>query len=258
MKSSRLNTQLWGKCLLLALTLCLGFYMQAQQPQAAYAKANALYKANDFAGAQAAYEKLLKEGYKDAALYYNLGNCYYKQAKLGQAILNYERAQRLNPEDEDITYNLKLANAHIADKIIPVPQLGIVAAWLSFTQGHSASGWGWWAVGAAWLALVGGIVYLFTAFRKTGISLAALFVLAAVFFAGLAQARSHAEADSGEAVLTVADSYVKSSPDDNSTNVFMIHEGTKFALLDKVGSYSKVRLADGKIGWVEISSYEKI
>lgn len=239
--------------------LCImAIAVHGQDANAIYTNANAQYKAGNFTDAQAAYEKLLAQGYKDATLYYNLANCYYKQASYGAAILNYERAQKLNPEDEDIAYNLKLANAHITDKITPVPQLGILTWWQHFSQSYGAKGWGLWAIAAAWLALIGGVLFLFTGLKKVGVTIAGIFVVATVALASLAHMRSNAQADSGQAILMVADAYVKSAPDENGTNVFMLHEGVKFSVLDKVGNYSKVRLADGKIGWLENSYYEKI
>lgn len=258
MKLNKQHILLWGQSLFCMLMFGIGITAYGQKPEEIYTNANALYKVNDYAAAASAYEKLLAQGYKDATIYYNLGNSYYRQGNIGNAILNYERAQKLLPEDEDIVHNLKIANAHITDKITPVPQLGIVTAWQNFTQSYSAKGWGLWAIAAAWLALVAGVLYLFTSFKNTGVGLGLFFVLITIAFASLALSRSNAGANSGEAVLMVADTYVKSAPDDNSTNMFVVHEGLKFSLLDKVGSYSKVRFADGKIGWVENSHYEKI
>ena len=54
------------------------------------------------------YEQVSKNGYESPALYYNLGNCYFKLHNLPAAILSYERARRLAPRDEDIAYNLRL------------------------------------------------------------------------------------------------------------------------------------------------------
>lgn len=258
MKLSRIHTNLWAaKLLLAAYMLCFSLSAFAQAP-VSFASANALYKANQFAEAGLAYEKLLGEGYKDAVVYYNLGNCYYKQNQLGKAIINYERAHRLSPDDEDINHNLKLANAHLVDKVQPVPQLGVVRAWNNFSSSHSASGWGWYALGAVWLAFVAFALYLFTDMKKlmAGLGATSLFVSLAFLLLALGQYKS--ENNSGEAVLTVASTYVKSAPDDNGTNVFMLHEGVKFRLLDNVSTWYKVRLADGKVGWVERTHFEKI
>jgi hypothetical protein len=230
----------------------------SQSADAVYTNANVLYKANDYQGAQAAYEKLIADGYKEADLYYNLGNCYYRQNDMAKAILNYERALRISPNDEDISHNLNIANAHIADKIVPVPQLGIIKAWQGFMHSYSAQGWLLWAIAMAWLALIGGTMFLFTTWKKTGAGIAATFIFITVAFTSLAYTRGSAEANSGEAILTAESIYVKNAPDTNSGNAFMLHAGVKFNLLDKVGNYYKVRLADGKTGWLSSNSFEQI
>ena len=240
------------------LLLCTVAMANAQQAPALFTSANALYKANNFAQAGSAYEKLLAEGYKDATVYYNLGNCYYKQNILGRAIINYERAQRIQPQDEDIAHNLKLANLQVADKIEAVPQLGIITTWQNFIGSHSAQGWGLWALAAIWLAFIVFALYLFTGFKKLSSAIGTVLIILSIAFVSLAFARQNVANDSGEAVLIVAESYVKSAPDDKSTNVFMIHEGVKVQLLDHVNGWHKIRLADGKVGWVEATHFEKI
>lgn len=256
MKLSRHYISLLGLCLFAVLMLgARSLYAQAETQ---YASANDMYKANAYAGAQAAYEKLLAQGYNNAHIHYNLGNTYYKQHKVAKAILHYERALRLSPDDEDIAHNLGVANAHIADRIVPVPQLGIVMAWHGFTHSHSAKGWLLWAIVAAWLALACGAVYLFTTWKKAGAGLGIALIVATVALSSLAYAGTYTACNSGEAILTVESAYVKSAPDANSANTFMLHQGVKFSLLDKVGSYSKLRLADGKIGWLENTNFEQI
>lgn len=59
----------------------------------------------------AAYEKLLQGGVESAALYYNLGNAYYRTGKIAASILNYERALKLDPNNKDAKYNLELVNS---------------------------------------------------------------------------------------------------------------------------------------------------
>ncbi len=44
---------------------------------------------------------------------------------------------------------------------------------------------------------------------------------------------------------------VKLSPDSGSNDAFIVHEGLKVALEDKVDNWIKVRLQDGKIGWIQ-------
>lgn len=243
---------------LAGMLLFLSSAVYSQQPAELYKTAAQQYKAGQFEQAAASYEKILHQGYKSAEVYYNLGNCYYKLNTINKAIINYERALKLAPQDEDIQHNLAIANAHVVDKILPVPTLAILNAWNNFVSLKSSTGWAWMAVGFAWLALAFFAVYLFVGFRGVSFSLGSVAVIASVVFIAFAVQQNNKEQQNDTAILMVSNSFVKSAPDANGNDQFMLHEGVKFQILDRVGEWSKIRLADGKQGWIERSTYEKI
>ena len=94
-----------------------------------FEEGNQLYLQAKYAEAITHYEKILQGGYESGELYFNLGNAYYKAANLPRAIINYERAKQLLPRDEDIQFNLQLANLQVVDKIDIVPRL-FVYRWI--------------------------------------------------------------------------------------------------------------------------------
>lgn len=243
---------------LLAGLCMISTYATTQTPQQLYNTATQQYKANNFGEAAKIYQQILAEGYKSADVFYNLGNCFYKLNNPGKAVLNYERALKLKPDDEDIIHNLKIVNLSLVDKIQPVPQLGIVTWWNNFTQQHSAKGWGIYAIVCIWLTLVAAIVYLFTGIKKPASYTGSLFLLLSVACISLAFKQNSSEQNPDAAVLMVDSTFVKSAPSDSGTNIFMIHQGTSFKLLDNVSTWYKIRLADGKTGWVERNNFEKI
>jgi SH3-like domain-containing protein len=52
---------------------------------------------------------------------------------------------------------------------------------------------------------------------------------------------------------------VKSSPSgEASKDLFILHEGTKVKLIDQLGTWSKVELADGRQGWMKTDDLEVI
>lgn len=245
--------------------LCLCFVMlvcvtniSAQPATEIYKHANQLYKANQFDSAAASYEKILAQGYKTTEVYYNLGNCYYKLNNIGKSILCYERAANLAPKDEDIEHNLKLANTRAIDKIVPVPQLGVIQWWNNFIASNSSGGWGTYAMVLAWLALICFIAYLFTTLRTTSLVFGFIFIALSLSCMLFAFKQSSKEQDSNSAILMVANTSVKSAPDANGNDIFMLHEGVKFQVLDCVTDWCKIRLADGKVGWLEKNTFEKI
>lgn len=237
--------------------LCSAF-LQAQSAPELYKTAGQHYKANEFEQAATAYEKILVQGYRTPEVYYNLGNCYYKLKNTGKAILNFERAHNLAPEDEDIIHNLKLAQLKTIDKLQPVPQLAIVTQWNNLLNSQSSKGWSMFAIGFIWLALVLFAVYYLVA-RKGIVLFFSLLVLAlSVVSVALGFKQAHTEENPDTAILMVANVNVKSAPDANGNDIFTIHEGIKLELCDQVGSWTKIRLADGKVGWIEKNMFEKI
>jgi len=250
---------IWTRNFIPAIVLLfLSATVFAQQPTELYKTAAQQYKAGQFDQAAASYEKILNQGYKTADVYYNLGNCYYKLNTINKAILNYERALKLAPHDEDIQHNLAIANTRVVDKVVPVPTLAILNAWDGFTSVKSSNGWAWMAIGLIWLALVCFAVYLFIGLRTASLSLGSLFLIASIIFITFAIKQNNKEQQADAAILMVPNSFVKSAPDANGNDQFMLHEGVKFQILDRVGEWSKIRLADGKVGWIERSTYEKI
>ena len=181
-----------------------------------------------------------------------------KLDKLGNAILNYERALKLAPQDEDIQHNLKIADTRVVDKIVPVPQLGIILKWNGFITSNSSRGWAVWAVGLIWIALLFFIIYLFIGLRRISFAAGIVLFALSVVFVGLSSVQNSKEQESDTAILMVSNSFVKSAPDANGNDLFMLHEGVKFHILDRVGEWTKIRLADGKVGWVERNTFEKI
>jgi tetratricopeptide (TPR) repeat protein len=240
---------------LLMLLMIFLFSLPAAAEEAAlmFEQANQAYRANEYAKAAAAYEQILKNGVESPALYYNLGNACFKLENIPMAILYFERAHRLAPRDEDISYNLRLANLRIVDRIEPVPELFFVAWWKSLINAYSSGGWAIIAITALWIVAIGTAVLLMSRrFILQRIAFAAALLALAVTVVGFTATyqRLQNELNVRSAILTAPSVSVKSAPDDQSTDLFVLHEGVKLEYLDSVGDWRKIRLADGKVGWV--------
>jgi len=224
--------------------------------------ANQAYRSNDYEKAARLYQEILSQGYENAALYYNLGNCYYKLKSTPSAILQYERARRFDPSDEDIAHNLSLANLRIVDRVEAIPELFYITWWHQWTDLASADRWAAIGILSLWLALICIIVlyfrFPFFLIRRI-FSLFALIAFASfVLCMASAADRYIREENDRYAVVFAASTQARSAPDQRSTNLFVLHEGVKVQLLDQVGGWNKIRLADGKIGWIESSSFRLI
>ncbi len=234
------------------------FTVNGQSAQELYKKANDAYKANQFQQAADDYEKIVSQGHKSSDVYYNLGNCYYKLNIISKSILNYERALKLSPKDDDIIHNLKITQLKAVDRIQPVPQLSVIIWWNNFISSYSSKGWGIYALIFVWVALICYVVAYFIGVRKLFHSLMLVFLVLSLSSLALSIHQKNNEQSSDSAILMVSSSYIKSAPDAGANDLFLIHEGIKFQLLDKIGEWSKIRLADGKIGWVENNNFTVI
>ena len=207
------------------------------------------------------YQKVIDNGYTSYELYFNLGNSYFKMNDLPSSILYYERARRLSPNNKDIQFNLKIANSRIPDKIEKVPELFFKRWWNSFYNMFSVNNW------AKITILVFVITLICTAFfilskqrriKMIGFWLGLLFLILSVFSFGLSYQKYIYSQKHHEAIVFTPTITIKSSPNKNSVDLFVIHEGAKLIITDKVDDWYEIRIANGGVGWLPQSSVEII
>lgn len=233
----------------------------AQSPDVLFQQGNQLYQEGKMADAANVYESILRSGLVSGEVYYNLGNAYYKGGSVPRAILCYERALRYMPGDDDLRHNLQLANLMIADRIEPTPKLFIWEYWDTLKSFVSLPTATWLAYSAYALVLLSAIVFVLGreygakkfALYAGGVSVVLLAMLITVFVAKFSETHRTDEAIVQAPVVTV-----KNSPDARSTDAFVLHGGVKVHIVDNVGTWTKIRLADGKVGWMEENAAEVI
>ena len=224
-------------------------------------KGNTYYRDGEYEQAIEEYRKLVDEGYLGASLFYNLGNSYYRIGKIGLAILYYEKALNLSPSDEDIKHNLNFAQLSTVDRIQPLPAFFLFEWWEGILGSFSENGWAYIVFILYLLVIIIAASYFFTrSIRQQKLILfsgvATLFILALAVSLLVVKMNRDATVKSGVVVEQFVT--VKSSPDPKSTDAFVIHEGLKVNLEDKLDEWVKVRLADGKVGWIENNYVEQI
>jgi len=224
-------------------------------------KANEHYTKEEFTKAIDGYNQILMAGIESPELYYNLGNAYYKTNQFTLAILNYERAKLLAPDDEDIEFNLLVANQKVVDSIQELPGIFIVRWWNSLINSQTTDSW-------AVLSIIGFILFLTLVglyfFARSGdvkrVSFwAGCFLIVFTIFSWSFAARQKSRlVNHSFAIVMQPTVTVKSSPSEKGTNLFVIHEGLKVRITDKLGDWVEIRLADGNKGWLLIESIERI
>lgn len=224
-------------------------------------KADKLYAAQQYEQAIKIYQEILNSDKESAGLYYNLGNAYYKSGKYTQAILNYERAKLLAPSDEDIQFNLDLANQHVVDNINPLPQVFFVRWWNALANKFSADSWAKISVATFILMLIlAGFFFLSRSvnIKRLSFWVGILVVAISIFSFNFAARQKNQMTSHNFAIITQPSVTVKSSPSDGGTDLFLIHEGLKVEIKDHLGSWNEIQLADGNQGWLPSNSLEKI
>ena len=220
--------------------------------------ANAAYAEGRYEEAAAGYEALLAES-ESATLYYNLGNARFKQGELAQAILNYERALRLDPRNKDAQYNLAFAQSKITDNIID--QDFFLSSWArSIRNSLNESTWTILSIALFILALTGILLFLLgrsTWLRKTAFHTAWIALLFSLVTGLNAWSLHQRDTLRNEAVITQGIVNAKSSPDRSGTDLFTLHEGTKVTIRETLGEWANVRVGSNE-GWIRLVCLERI
>ncbi len=249
------------KTILIIIVMLIYQQLHAFSPDSLMKSANEAYGTKEYQKVIDRYEQLLNKGYESAVLYYNLGNAYYKTANLPHAILNYERAKRIAPRDEDIQYNLDMANAMVVDKIEKIPDFFLKRWFRAAIQWLSTNTWAWVSAVSFILMLIFAALFLFTDvfwFKKAAFVLAiVLFLLAGWSFFASYKQKQRMEAIS-TAIVFEPSVTVMSSPSEGGTELFVLHEGTKVHVETIRDDWFEIKLDDGSKGWLPTSSLKVI
>jgi tetratricopeptide (TPR) repeat protein len=248
------------KYLIIALVLISGAGI-SQNPAAVIDSANAAYTDGEFREALSLYDSVYQMGYESAALYYNLGNSYFKADDIANAILFYERALKLAPGDEDIKGNLEMARQLTLDKIDKVPELFYERWWSSLQNLFTMDGWAFIFVISLAVFLVLLAVFLLSRgvwLKKVSFLSGIVVFLVTALSLTFAIKQENNLIKESDAIVFKPSVTVKASPDEESVNLFVIHEGTKVYILDKLGDWYEVRIDNGSVGWIPQHTVEVI
>ena len=220
-----------------------------------------LYQKGNYKQAVKGYENLLKQG-KSADLYYNLGNSYYRLDNIPYAVLSYERALRLAPSDEDIRFNLQLAQSKTIDNLTPEPEMFFVTWYKALVNFMSVDNWAILSLVCLFISLLALVIYLFIEIdflrklSKVVLPLFFFFFIINSFFA--IQQVSELDSESHGIIMTPS-AVVRKMPDPKSDEAFILHEGSKVRITDNsMSQWTEIKLSDGRQGWIKAENVEAI
>lgn len=242
------------KRIIVILLFFTAHFVLAQAVNDTFAKANTLYKEKKYSEAIKLYDEIENSGKVSSELYFNLGNAYYKLNQVAPSIYNYEKALLLDPLNEDAQNNLIIAKRLTLDRIEELPKSIFQKINDNFLQKLS---YDTWAVITVLLSFVASFLFLMFYFSYTPskkrlffttsiLSFILLITTLAITFTQYNQSKSNIEA-----IVFNEEVEIKNAPTDDSDAIFTLHEGTKIKVLDAVDDWNKIKLADGKIGWVK-------
>lgn len=241
--------------------LSASFFTFASVDDSLMQQGNTAYQNGNYDLAIDCYQEIIDHGNEGAILYYNLGNAYFKAKQTADALLWYERALRLDPSNEDIKHNIAYANMQITDKIDVLPEMFVVRWWNALSKSMTVTGW-------AVMAVVFGAIFalsiaLMLVSRRrwlsvTAVALAFVSLLIAIFSLIFASKEAKRYVNQPEAIVMQSVVNAKGTPNESGTSLFVIHEGLKVVVTDRVGTWVEIKLPNGEKGWVEASSLEEI
>ncbi|WP_042008624.1 tetratricopeptide repeat protein [Capnocytophaga canis] len=226
----------------------------AQDNEKLFSKATESYNTNDFKGAIESYMSILDSGYESSELYYNLGNAHYKLNQVGKSIYYYEKALKLNPDNEDARNNLVFANQMTVDVITPLPKTWYTQLSNRITSLFSLSTWAIFPILSVFAFVICFLIYFFTPstiLKRIFFTLTLVCIVTAVGTYFIANFHYKNYVNEKYAILFEKTIRVFAEPNAYSSEVFILHEGTKVEIIETLNEWIKIRLADGKIGWVK-------
>ena len=246
----------------LLLSLGSSMNIQAKDLDSLWTAGVQAYTDGKFADASTAWTSIEESGQKSAKLYYNLGNAWFKQGNYPKAILNYERALRLDPSYSDARYNLEFTGNFVQDKIEPVPEFILKSVARKVCYVMSSNVWAVIFLVLLAAALMMGLLFLLGSSvgkRRAGFYCGIVLLLLSAGALSFSAWQKSDSMKTDTAIVMSPVSSVKSSPSSGSSkDLFVIHEGTKVTILDEVGSWKNISLADGRQGWLPAADLEVI
>jgi tetratricopeptide (TPR) repeat protein len=224
------------------------------QNEELFTKGNSLYNEGKFQDAINTYENILNTENHSAELYFNIANAYYKMNRIAPSVYYYEKALQLSPNDKDIKNNLSFAQNMTIDAIEVLPEVGFSKITNSVINKYSFDDWAKLSIAFVVLFVILFLTYYFSystnqkrfAFISSILSLA--FVLITLMFAFQ---KYELEQNDNPAIVFAQESEIKSEPNLRSEIAFKLHEGTKVQVLEIYNeNWSKIKLTDGKTGWI--------
>jgi tetratricopeptide (TPR) repeat protein len=235
------------------LLLIITNAIAAQNVDSLFTNANTLYKNGELIAALKLYKEIEQQQVASSELYYNLGNTYYKLNKVGPTIYYYEKALKIDPLNNDVKNNLIFAKRLALDTIEELP--------LSFFQRFSKNyvqklSYNQWAIVVVIFSFLASTLFLLFYFAEVPSKKRFYFATSIFCFIFLITSlfithNQYIFSKKNKVAIVFAEkTEIRNAPTLNSEIVFTLHEGTKVIVLDAIDNWKKIKINNGKLGWI--------
>ena len=245
------------KKLIFLLFLQISF---SQSPSILFENANSSYIDGNYQDAINGYKQIIDNGLESSELYFNLGNCYYKLNKVAESNFYYEKALILSPNDKEVLNNLSFARNLRIDLIEDLPQTQIKNKIDFVTSRFSDRVWAYISIGSIILFFILSLLYLFSyksSIKRFYFTLSLISLLFSIFFSSILWSNNKKKESISTGIIFSKELPVFSEPNIDD-EIFILHEGTKVELIEKLIGWQKIKLSNGAEGWVAEGKIEKL
>lgn len=237
----------------LVFVACLisGQLFAAQNFDQSFAQANTDYRNGNYKEALAAYQNLAKQK-PQADIFYNLGNAAFKNKEIGLAIVNYERARRIDPRNADILENLKLAKSLVQyrvedkrswyhQKLVELLEMIRLEELLALSL----------SVYLVFAVLI--FVRIVSKQQPVLTELSTMILWIVIITSVPTAAKFYKIKMQQKAVITSPQAEARFAPSEKDKVAFRLTEGILTDVADRVGSWYRISLVSGDTGWIQES-----
>jgi tetratricopeptide (TPR) repeat protein len=219
--------------------------------------AKSAYDKAEYTNAIDSYQKILSQGLESGELRYNLANCYYRTNQIGSSILNYEKALKIMPGNEDVLFNLSIVNVMKKDKFENIPTVNFSNLLSSLNNVISFE---FWAILSTLLILTSGGLFMLSKKNKNSkfLKLSYPVVSVGIVIGILSIQQMNSVLETRDGIVMFSQANILSEPNTDSTILLEVNEGSKLKIIGKDGNWLNVSTPANDKGWIETKNISEI